>query len=146
MVTGGYIKGEEFAIGEKDNERHWMAAVWGMLTRDAKLTCIRKPKVEICIRFRRGVFINCIVWGDNPCYRLATTLKEGDFVAVLGDWKEKGFNTKEGYKTYYDLRVDALIPMPTLCAMAEMTEDDLPPDRLENIEDEYDDTDGVPGF
>ena len=134
MVNGGFFKGKPFYLGEDERKEYAMAIVWGEVSRDAKVTCIKKPKADFGIEYHRKSFMNCTVWGDSEFYPIATQLKRGDVVVAFGTHKRQVFETKEGKKEYFDFTPSFLIPAEFICTGA-LISDDLPPDRFDSGDD-----------
>lgn len=140
MVNGGFFKGKPFYLGEDETKEYAMAIVWGEVSRDAKVTCIKKPKADFGIEYHRKSFLNCTVWGDSEFYPIATQLKRGDTVVAFGTWKKQQFETKEGRKEYFDFTPSFLIPAAMVCN-GEMPGANLPADPFVG-EDEYPEYEG----
>ena len=140
MVNGGFAKFNPFSLGEDETKKNFEAICWGEVSRDAKVSCIRKPKVEFGVKYHRKSFMNCVVWGDSPFYRLATQLRRGDLVVLFGAYKTQIFPTKEGLKEYFDFTPSFLIPAAMVCN-GEMPGADLPSDPFVG-EDEYPEYEG----
>lgn len=109
MRTGGIMLGEGWADGS--GRKFADCAVWGALTLDAKEICLKKPKVEFRVRYRKKTFLHCVVWEDSPFYETARKLRMGDLVYVLGTYVKTQYSTRNGeLKERYELNVGFMIP------------------------------------
>ena len=109
MKYGGLQLGE--AWGDNTGRRYADCTVWGTVTLDAKEVCLRKPKIEFRVKYRKKQFIHCNVWEGSPFYDVARRLKMGDWVEVKGTYVKTQYSVRSGeMKERYELNVGFLIP------------------------------------
>ena len=109
MEARGIILGEGWADGS--GKKYADCMVWGTLTLDAKEICLKKPKVEFRVRYRRKQFLHCVVWEESPFYEQARKLRMGDWVYITGTYTKTQYSTRNGVlKERYELTAGFLIP------------------------------------
>lgn len=153
----GMFRGAKWATD--DGKEYSYMIAWGSLVKDTDVQMYNKKKTSFTIKTHRGVFQNCVIWGESVAANIAAALEKGDEVLVLGVWGESEFTNKKGEtKKYNDLRVDIILPMSLLQfltqlygskGVAEAIQNAQPEaDALESAEDEFmqvpDDMDELP--
>ena len=100
---------------DENGKEYAFCIAWGRLTRDPKVTCFQKEKVEFGIAYHRKQFINCEAWGGSPSFAVMSSLEKGDEVLVLGVYHERPYTTKDGTeKVDSAIICDICLPMALL--------------------------------
>lgn len=109
MKPGGIILGEGWT--DRAGRKYADCMVWGTLTLDAKESCLKKPKIEFRVRYRKKQFLHCVIWEGSPFYETARTLRMGDLVIIIGQMIKSTYIVKNGVqKERYELNVNFIIP------------------------------------
>lgn len=135
MKNGVLFKGKPWY--DETGKEHSYCLVCGELVRDAEEYCHTKPRVKFCVRYHRKTFLNCIVDDCSPFFTVASQLREGEYVTVIGKYSKSQYETKKGErKDEFYLSVGFIIPQSLVTGgySSENVSKDDSPDPMESFD------------
>ena len=134
-IVGGVIHGEWELETTQSGEvrRRCPAIVWGSITDDVNNRENMTKKgpsryLQFRIRLKKGEYIRCTVYPENPCYWIVSKMKKGDFVFCSGRLTAWSYTTKEGEsKISIDVYPLFLLPQYAIERMTEVEMDNPDP-------------------
>jgi len=108
----------------------------GPVTQEPQLSQ-KQDKVRFSMSYGKKKYMSCEVFTDSPLSTIAGCLEKGDYVTVMGTWREWEYNDKK----YSNVTVDGLIApqMPSVAPKEPPkanASSDIPPGFTEESEED----------
>ena len=95
---------------KKDKSKYWVL-LWGRISRNPYVgeTAKGVPKAQFGMAYDKGEFMNIRAVGKSDETRLSCAMEKGDVVAILGEWSQSKYKTKDGEeKIWSETRADII--------------------------------------